>query len=89
VIDEKREGESGRDYHQITIEDNGIGFEQDDAIRIFMMFEKLHQKVYAGSGVGLAACKKIMNVHEGFLVAEGEPGTGARFHCYFPVKKEV
>lgn len=89
VLNEKKEEDAGgREFHKITVEDNGIGFAQEEVEKLFTMFEKLHQKTYAGSGVGLAACKKIMNVHEGFIGAEGFPGIGARFYCCFPVQKE-
>lgn len=73
------------EYYKISITDNGIGFSKDDAKRIFLMFEKLHDKKYKGSGAGLAIARKIMHAHNGFISAEGEPGKGASFHCFFPV----
>jgi len=72
-------------YAVITVADNGIGFHREESEKIFEMFYQLHEKgKYKGSGVGLAVCKKIMEMHGGFITAEGTPGEGASFHCYFP-----
>lgn len=72
-------------YHKITFSDNGIGFEQQYAGKIFDLFGRLHQKnEYSGSGIGLAICKKIVENHSGFINAEGTPGKGASFHIYLP-----
>lgn len=71
-------------YQRISFIDNGTGFNQEDAVRIFMIVEKTPHK-YASSGAGLAICRKIMIAHEGFIEAEGWPGKGAAFHCYFPL----
>jgi len=73
-------------YLVITFADNGIGFHQEETEKIFEMFSQLHEKgKYRGSGVGLAVCKKIMEMHGGFLTAEGKPGEGAALSCYFPL----
>ncbi len=72
-------------YHKITLKDNGIGFEQQYASKIFDLFERLHQKnEYSGSGIGLAICKKIVDNHSGIITAEGVPAKGASFHIYLP-----
>ncbi len=72
-------------YSVITIADNGIGFHQEESEKIFEMFYQLHETTkYKGSGVGLAICKKIMEMHGGFMTAESIPGDGATFHCFFP-----
>ena len=72
-------------YHIISVEDNGIGFPQTESEKIFEMFSRLNEKgKYKGSGTGLALCKKIMEMHGGFITAEGMPDEGASFHCYFP-----
>jgi signal transduction histidine kinase len=72
-------------YHVISVEDNGIGFPQTESERIFEMFFRLNERgKYKGSGTGLALCKKIMEMHGGFITAEGVPDEGASFHCYFP-----
>jgi signal transduction histidine kinase len=75
------------DYCKITIKDNGIGFENEHAERIFELFQRLHGRhEYAGSGIGLAICKKIAENHAGFISAEGELGKGAAFHIFIPLK---
>jgi signal transduction histidine kinase len=72
-------------YIIITISDNGIGFRQEDMDKMFELFYQLpDQGKYKGSGMGLAICKKIMEMHGGFIEAEGERARGASVHCYFP-----
>jgi len=78
---------SGELYEAIQFSDNGIGFEQKFAENIFNIFSRLHnQEEYKGSGVGLALCKKIMQVHKGYIVANGVPNEGAVFTLYFPLE---
>jgi PAS domain S-box-containing protein len=73
-------------YYKITFEDNGIGFEQQYDKLIFSLFQRLHGKLdYAGTGIGLALCKKIVENHNGLINATGEPGKGATFNVYLPV----
>lgn len=73
-------------YHHIAVTDNGIGFEPEFSDRIFEVFQRLHSKSsFAGSGIGLAIAKKVMENHNGVVSAESEPGVGATFHLYFPV----
>ena len=68
--------------------DNGIGFDNGSAEKIFDIFHRLHGKNdYPGSGIGLAIAKKIADNHGGSIVAEGNPGTGAVFCIYFPEMK--
>ena len=78
---------SNIEYYKLTVEDNGIGIEEKDYEKIFGMFEKLHDKQYRGSGVGLAVAQKIMEAHEGFIKVESKPGVGSAFSCYFPIIK--
>lgn len=74
-------------YYKITIEDNGIGFEQEYAKKIFILFNRLHNKnEYAGTGIGLAICKKIVENHKGFIVANAELNEGATFTIYIPAE---
>jgi light-regulated signal transduction histidine kinase (bacteriophytochrome) len=74
-----------KNYLRVSVEDNGMGFEQKDAERIFQMFQRLNDKnAYPGTGIGLALCRKIMQLHNGFISAESEVGKGSIFHCYFP-----
>lgn len=75
----------GATYYKIQITDNGIGFENEYATRIFQVFQRLHGKSeYPGSGIGLAICKKIMEYHYGAIFAENIPSTGARFTFIIP-----
>lgn len=72
-------------YTVISISDNGIGFNDEQAEKIFDLFYRIGENPnHKGSGIGLAVCKKIMNMHRGFITAEGVPATGAIFNCYFP-----
>ena len=74
-------------YHQIQFCDNGIGFEQQYEKQIFMMFQRLHGRhQYAGTGIGLALCKKIVENHDGFISVKGELDKGTTFFIYFPAK---
>jgi PAS domain S-box-containing protein len=76
----------GKSCLQLTIQDNGIGFPQEEAERIFQVFSRLHSKdVYEGSGMGLALCKKIVERHEGKIMAESEEGKGTRFTVMLPI----
>ncbi len=76
-------------YHIISVIDNGIGFEEQFSKKIFIMFQRLHERnKYKGSGIGLALCKKIMNMHDGFITAESIPHTGTTFNCFFPIKQQ-
>jgi len=72
-------------YDLIRISDNGIGFEQELAGKIFSIFYRIEKtNKFKGSGTGLAFCRKIMQIHDGFIIAEGYPNKGAIFYCYFP-----
>ena len=74
-----------RGYWKIIFSDNGIGFEQQYADRIFELFQRLHSRFeYEGTGIGLAICKKIVQNHKGFIYADGNPGHGAVFAIYLP-----
>ncbi|HEX8331433.1 MAG TPA: ATP-binding protein [Segetibacter sp.] len=74
-------------YIKISIKDNGIGFENEFAKKIFVLFQRLHNQnsSYGGKGIGLSICKRVMTNHNGFIAAEGEPGEGATFNVYFPL----
>lgn len=72
-------------YWKISISDNGIGFEQKYADKIFELFQRLHSRVeYEGTGIGLSICKKVVQNHKGFIRATGKPGMGASFEIYLP-----
>lgn len=79
--------ESG--YCRITIEDNGIGFDQAYAEQVFDMFRRLHvNKDYEGTGIGLALCKKIVEKHHGFISAESTPNVGSVFTVTLPLEQK-
>ena len=74
-------------YYKITFKDNGIGFEQEYAAKIFILFNRLHNKnEYQGTGIGLAICQKIVENHKGFIVAKGELNVGSTFTVYLPTE---
>lgn len=78
------------DYHEIIFSDNGIGFSQQYARQIFGLFKRLHDKnQYAGSGIGLALCKKVVVNHNGIIAANGKEGVGAQFYIYLPVRGDL
>jgi signal transduction histidine kinase len=77
-----------KDYCHITVKDNGIGFESHFSERIFEVFQKLHSKeIYSGTGIGLAIVKKIVENHNGIIIATSELDKGATFDIYFPQKQ--
>jgi len=79
-------------YVRITVQDNGIGFEQQYAKQIFDMFKRLNGKSeFEGTGIGLALCKRIVEKHGGFLSAKSKVGEGATFTISLPmtIQKKV
>ncbi|MBB1284541.1 PAS domain-containing protein [Flavisolibacter sp. BT320] len=77
--------EAGRWYYEIIVQDNGIGFSAESADKIFGMFQRLHNRqTFAGTGIGLALCKKVVANHKGKIWAESEPDKGARFTVILP-----
>ena len=75
-------------YCVIKISDNGIGFDEEYAGKIFDLFQRLHARAdYKGTGIGLAICKKIIERHYGFIFANSIEGEGASFFIAIPVKK--
>jgi signal transduction histidine kinase len=73
-------------YYLIEIRDNGIGFAQEDADRIFNVFTRLHGNAeYKGTGVGLSIVQKVVENHSGYIWAEGKAGEGATFRILLPV----
>jgi PAS domain S-box-containing protein len=81
-----------RQFCEILVTDNGIGFDEKYLDRIFTVFQRLHKKgEYEGTGVGLAICRKIVDRHGGTITARSHPGEGATFVVTLPVEqpKEV
>jgi light-regulated signal transduction histidine kinase (bacteriophytochrome) len=75
-------------YTEVIIEDEGIGFDQEFAQSIFKIFKRLNsQDKYPGSGIGLALCQKIVNVHKGKIFATSEAGKGTSMHIVLPVER--
>jgi PAS domain S-box-containing protein len=75
-------------YLLISVNDNGIGFDQMDAERIFETYTRLNSKdKYEGTGLGLAICKSITERHKGTIKAYSEPGIGTHFEVFLPVKQ--
>ncbi|HZH38188.1 MAG TPA: ATP-binding protein [Flavisolibacter sp.] len=77
-------GDSG--YLKIEFSDNGIGFDQTYADKIFYIFQRLHTgDQFGGTGIGLALCKKIVENHQGAITVKSEKGKGTSFFIYFPI----
>jgi len=75
----------GPTYYRIIVQDNGIGFNQSYADKLFVIFQRLNQKEkYEGTGIGLALCRKIMDIHNGDIQAFGVELQGAAFHIIIP-----
>jgi signal transduction histidine kinase len=77
--------EEVREGNQIIVEDNGIGFDEEYKEKIFELFQRLHgRSEYAGTGIGLAIVKKIVENHNGSIYATSVPGQGSTFHISLP-----
>lgn len=73
-------------FTRIDVSDNGIGFNENDAEKIFKVFTRLHNnKQYIGTGIGLAIASRVMENHSGYIFARGVKGQGATFTLLFPV----
>lgn len=82
----KYELNKDKQYVAINVNDNGIGFDQKYAPKMFTLFQRLdNKKGVEGSGVGLAICKKIVEDHGGIILAKGKENEGATFTVIFPV----
>jgi two-component system CheB/CheR fusion protein len=76
------------DYLRLTLTDNGIGFDDQYAAKIFTIFQRLHSKEkYEGTGIGLAITKKIIDRHNGLITASSKEGEGSTFIIILPLKQ--
>lgn len=79
-----------KDYSEIILSDNGIGFSNEYSERIFEIFQRLNPRsAYSGSGIGLSICRKIVNNHNGLIFAKSVEGAGTSFHIIMPIEKET
>jgi light-regulated signal transduction histidine kinase (bacteriophytochrome) len=77
---------SGDELCELSIEDNGIGFDEKYLEKIFAVFQRLHgRNEYEGTGVGLAVCRRITDRHHGTITARSQLGKGATFIVAMPV----
>lgn len=91
IIDEEfsAEDDSGQQWCEIRVRDEGIGFDVRYLDRIFTVFQRLHgRNEYPGTGIGLAICRKIVERHGGTITAHSAPGQGAEFIVRLPVRQE-
>jgi len=73
---------------ELTVQDNGIGFDEQYLDRIFAVFQRLHGRhEYEGTGIGLAVCRRIVDRHSGMITAKSKPGAGATFVVQMPVRQ--
>jgi signal transduction histidine kinase len=76
---------SNSEYYKIIVSDNGIGFKQEYASKIFQLFKRLEtDPKYTGTGIGLAICKKIIENHNGFIKVKSKLDVGTKFSIFFP-----
>lgn len=76
--------------HWVYVKDKGIGIKKEHLFKIFFLFSRLHSEssAYSGSGIGLSSFKKIIDLHEGKILAESTPGVGSTFYFSLDTKQE-
>ena len=81
---------SGEPHCEISIQDNGIGFDEKYMDKIFAVFQRLHgRNEYEGTGVGLAVCRRITDRHHGTITARSQPGIGSIFTITLPLRQSA
>ena len=83
----KRENEAGKESYDISVADNGIGFDEKYKDKIFNIFQTLAGRKYEGSGIGLAICRKIASRHGGNIIAKSTPNIGSVFIASLAAKQ--
>lgn len=77
-------------YFEITVEDNGIGFDEKYVDHIFKVFQRLHGKsAFEGTGIGLAICKRVVVYHHGYITAHSQPNEGTTFVVVLPESQSL
>ena len=72
-------------YHKILFRDNGLGFEQTYAEKVFQLFQRVHTtEKHSGTGIGLTICKKVVQNHNGYIKANSQVNSGTTFEIYLP-----
>lgn len=83
---EELQAYDNKEYWKISVNDNGIGFEEQYSEKVFAVFQRLHgRSAYEGTGIGLSICKKIAENHNGSISVISKIGEGATFEIYLPV----
>lgn len=79
---------SGEPWCELSVRDNGIGFDEKYLDKMFAVFQRLHGRgEYEGTGVGLAVCRRIVDRHHGTIIAQSQPGSGSVFLVSLPVRQ--
>lgn len=80
---------SGEQLCELTVQDNGIGFDEKYVDKMFAVFQRLHgRSEYEGTGIGLAVCRRIVDRHHGNILARSQPGQGAAFIITLPLHQQ-